>query len=118
MTVRPDGRRLALQYRHLVELGGHAGVGAGPGRASLVGSWLAKADPVAALVVAVIVVQVSWRLARQTVDSLLDAAPVGVRAESSRKSMVSTASWKLTGYVSGVEEASILLMWRWRCREP
>jgi cation diffusion facilitator family transporter len=41
--------------------------------------WLAKADPVAALVVAVIVVQVSWRLARQTVDSLLDAAPSGIR---------------------------------------
>jgi divalent metal cation (Fe/Co/Zn/Cd) transporter len=43
-------------------------------------SWLAAADPVAALVVAVIVVQVSWRLARQTVDSLLDAAPSGIRA--------------------------------------
>ena len=42
--------------------------------------WLAKADPVAALVVAVIVVQVSWRLARQTVDALLDAAPSGIRA--------------------------------------
>ena len=42
--------------------------------------WLAKADPIAALVVAAIVVQVSWRLARQTVDSLLDAAPTGTRA--------------------------------------
>ena len=41
--------------------------------------WLAKADPVAALIVAVIVVQVSWRLARQTVDALLDAAPTGIR---------------------------------------
>ncbi len=42
--------------------------------------WLAKADPIAALCVAVIVVQVSWRLARQTVDALLDAAPTGTRA--------------------------------------
>ncbi len=42
--------------------------------------WLAKADPIAALFVAVIVVQVSWRLARQTVDALLDAAPTGIRS--------------------------------------
>src|SRR5271167_4845580 len=42
--------------------------------------WLSKADPIAALVVACIVVQVSWRLARQTIDALLDAAPAGVRA--------------------------------------
>lgn len=42
--------------------------------------WLAKADSVAALVVAGIVVQVSWRLARQTIDALMDAAPSGIRA--------------------------------------
>jgi len=42
--------------------------------------WLAKADSLAALVVAGIVVQVSWRLARQTVDALLDAAPSGIRS--------------------------------------
>ncbi len=42
--------------------------------------WLAKADPIAALFVAAIVVQVSWRLARQTVDALLDAAPTGTRS--------------------------------------
>jgi len=41
--------------------------------------WLNKADPIAALVVACIVVYVSWRLARQTIDALLDAAPAGVR---------------------------------------
>jgi divalent metal cation (Fe/Co/Zn/Cd) transporter len=41
--------------------------------------WLFKADPLAALCVAVIVVRVSWRLARQTVDALLDAAPAGIR---------------------------------------
>ncbi len=41
--------------------------------------WLAKADSIAALCVACIVVYVSWRLARQTIDALLDAAPAGVR---------------------------------------
>lgn len=44
-------------------------------------SWLLKADPIAALFVAGIVVWVSWRLARQTIDALLDAAPAGVRAQ-------------------------------------
>ncbi|HEY3929181.1 MAG TPA: cation transporter dimerization domain-containing protein, partial [Candidatus Koribacter sp.] len=39
-----------------------------------------KADPIAALFVAAIVVWVSWRLARQTIDALLDAAPAGARA--------------------------------------
>jgi cation diffusion facilitator family transporter len=43
--------------------------------------WLRDADPIAALVVAGIVVHVSWRLARKTVDALLDAAPAGVRAQ-------------------------------------
>jgi cation diffusion facilitator family transporter len=43
--------------------------------------WLAKADPIAALAVACIVVYVSWRLARQTIDALLDGAPAGVRAQ-------------------------------------
>jgi cation diffusion facilitator family transporter len=42
--------------------------------------WLRDADPVAALFVAGVVVYVSSRLARQTVDALLDAAPAGVRA--------------------------------------
>lgn len=41
--------------------------------------WLLKADPIAALFVACIVVYVSSRLARQTVDTLLDAAPKGIR---------------------------------------
>lgn len=43
--------------------------------------WLASADPVAALFVAGVVVYVSSRLARQTVDALLDAAPAGARAK-------------------------------------
>jgi cation diffusion facilitator family transporter len=42
-------------------------------------SWLVKADPIAALVVSGVIVHVSWRLARQTVDALLDAAPAGLR---------------------------------------
>jgi cation diffusion facilitator family transporter len=41
--------------------------------------WLRQADPIAALVVAGVVVYVSWRLARKTIDALLDAAPAGVR---------------------------------------
>jgi cation diffusion facilitator family transporter len=44
-------------------------------------SWLAKADPISALGVAAIVMWVSWRLARETLDALLDAAPSGVRNE-------------------------------------
>ncbi len=41
--------------------------------------WLRDADPVAALFVAGAVVYVSSRLARQTIDALLDAAPLGLR---------------------------------------
>lgn len=43
--------------------------------------WLNNADAVAALIVAAIVVFVSWRLARQTIDALLDAAPAGMRKQ-------------------------------------
>jgi cation diffusion facilitator family transporter len=43
--------------------------------------WLKVADPIAALFVAGVVIYVSWRLARQTIDALLDAAPAGVRNE-------------------------------------
>jgi cation diffusion facilitator family transporter len=43
--------------------------------------WLRDSDPIAALFVAGVVVSVSWRLARRTVDALLDAAPPGVRAK-------------------------------------
>lgn len=42
-------------------------------------SWLQAADPGAALIVAGVVTSVSWRLARRTIDALLDAAPSGVR---------------------------------------
>ena len=53
----------------LVAIGRRAGIG-----------WLKAADPVAALCVAGVVIWVSWRLARRTVDALLDAAPLGIRA--------------------------------------
>src|SRR5215468_1005112 len=42
--------------------------------------WLRVADPIAALFVAGVVVYVSSRLARRTIDALLDAAPTGIRA--------------------------------------
>ena len=41
--------------------------------------WLRAADPIAAVFVAGVIVYVSWRLARRTIDALLDAAPTGVR---------------------------------------
>jgi cation diffusion facilitator family transporter len=53
----------------LVALGHRFGIG-----------WLRDADPIAALFVAGVVVYVGSRLARQTIDALLDAAPAGVRA--------------------------------------
>jgi cation diffusion facilitator family transporter len=43
--------------------------------------WLRLADPITALFVAGVIVSVSWRLARRTIDALLDAAPAGVRAQ-------------------------------------
>ncbi len=44
-------------------------------------AWLKAADPIAALFVAGVVVYVSSRLGRQTIDALLDAAPAGVRSQ-------------------------------------
>ncbi len=43
--------------------------------------WLRNSDPIAAVFVAGVVVSVSWRLARRTIDALLDAAPPGVRSK-------------------------------------
>jgi cation diffusion facilitator family transporter len=50
------------------------------GRALHIG-WLRSSDPIAALFVAGVVISVSWRLARRTIDALLDAAPPGVRSQ-------------------------------------
>lgn len=43
--------------------------------------WLHRADPIAALLVSVIILQVSYRLARRTLDALMDATPRETRAE-------------------------------------
>lgn len=43
--------------------------------------WLRDADPVAALVVAGIIVYISLRLGKRTVDALVDAAPEGASAQ-------------------------------------
>ncbi len=42
-------------------------------------SWLRYADPAAAVFVSVIIFKVSWKLASQTAEVLLDAAPAGMR---------------------------------------
>ena len=55
--------------------------------------WLVKADAIAALVVSVVIVYVSWRLARQTIDALLDAAPAGYRGR------VMEAALKVNGVI-------------------
>src|SRR5262252_453989 len=44
-------------------------------------SWLIGADPIAALFVAGVIVFVSTRLARKTIDALLDTAPAGARTQ-------------------------------------
>lgn len=43
--------------------------------------WLIDADPIAALFVAGIIILVSTRLARKTIDALLDTAPAGARSQ-------------------------------------
>lgn len=46
--------------------------------------WLQDADPIAALAVAGIIVYISMRLGKRTVDALVDAAPAGASVEISR----------------------------------
>lgn len=62
--------------------------------------WLVRADPIAALVVSCVIVYVSWRLARRTIDALLDAAPAGFR------SRIIDATLQINGVVE-VERARI-----------
>ncbi len=45
--------------------------------------WLRVGDPLAAVVVSIIILKVCWRLARQTVDILTDAAPIDTRRKVS-----------------------------------
>src|SRR6476469_3225338 len=62
--------------------------------------WLAKADAVAALMVSAVIVYVSSRLARRTIDALLDAAPAGYRGR------IMDAALKVNGVIE-VERARI-----------
>lgn len=62
--------------------------------------WLVMADTVAALMVSGVIVYVSWRLARQTIDALLDAAPPGYRGR------IMDAALKINGVIV-VERARI-----------
>ena len=78
--------------------------------------WLMKADPIAALVVACIVVYVSWRLARQTIDSLLDAAPAGVRNRIIEEVYRVNGVLEVDRVRIRSEAAAILQMFQWRCR--
>jgi len=51
---------------------------------------LELADPIAALVVAAVILSVSWRLARHTLDTLLDATPAdpGQTASATRRKLI------------------------------
>src|SRR6185312_12688961 len=46
--------------------------------------FLELADPIAAIIVSGIILRVSWKLARRTVDALLDATPAETRAQTRR----------------------------------
>ena len=46
--------------------------------------WLRHADPLAALVVAAMVISIGFRLGKRSVDVLLDAAPAGLRPQVER----------------------------------
>lgn len=62
--------------------------------------WLVKADPISALLVSGVIVYVSSRLARRTIDALLDAAPAGYR------NRIIDAALKINGVIE-VERARI-----------
>jgi len=53
------------------------------------GRWhialLELADPIAAILVSAIILRVSWKLARRTIDALLDATPAETRAQTRRE---------------------------------
>ncbi len=48
-------------------------------------AWLNLADPIAALVVSIIILKISWSLANRTIDVLLDAAPAQTRRDLIRE---------------------------------
>jgi cation diffusion facilitator family transporter len=57
-------------------------------------TWLQDADPIAALVVAAIVIWIGSRLGKRTLDALLDAAPAGLQQR------VATAVANMDGVIS------------------
>ncbi len=57
-------------------------------------AWLQNADPIAALVVAAIVIWIGSRLGKRTLEALLDAAPAGLQQQ------VATAVGNLDGVLS------------------
>jgi cation diffusion facilitator family transporter len=67
-------------------------------------SALEYADPIAALVVAAIILWVTWKLAQRVVDSLLDATPPELRAEIQSDLI---KELKATGGVLGVERLRV-----------
>jgi cation diffusion facilitator family transporter len=48
-------------------------------------SWLSYADPVAAILVSVMILRLTWKLTRETSDILLDATPTAVRDQILRE---------------------------------
>ena len=84
-------------HRRVVECRCDTRPGAGLGGTPFHVAWLRQADPIAALFVACVVVTVSWRLARRTMDALLDAAPSGIRNRSLTGSGRWMECWKWSG---------------------
>jgi cation diffusion facilitator family transporter len=80
---------------------------------TLSGGWLRQADPIAALFVAGVVISVSWRLARRTVDALLDAAPAGVRSQILDRIGPSMACSKWSASASAKPATAISRTFRW-----
>ena len=62
--------------------------------------WLRYTDPIAALVVAGVIIWVGWRLGRRTLEALLDVAPAGLQEK------ISVAVGKIEG-VLGVDRVRL-----------
>ncbi|MFZ0640334.1 MAG: cation-efflux pump [Candidatus Acidiferrales bacterium] len=56
--------------------------------------WLRYTDPIAALVVAGVIIWVGWRLGRRTLEALLDVAPVGLQQK------IAIAAGKIEGVLA------------------
>ena len=56
--------------------------------------WLRYTDPIAALVVAGVIIWVGWRLGRRTLEALLDVAPAGLQQR------ISVAAGKIEGVLA------------------